>query len=139
MIGAEHTSPESMHRERSAQSVMITGGSGFLGACLARNLIAEGQEVHLLLREGSNTWRLAGVEGQYIVHRADLCDVNSLRRAVASCRPEVIYHLASYGVYPIQKERALVLSTNLLGFSNLLDALKDHDYQALVNAGTCWE
>ncbi len=35
--------------------MLVTGGSGFIGACLVRELIAEGQEVHLILRAESQT------------------------------------------------------------------------------------
>src|SRR5437867_1790981 len=46
------------------ERVLITGGSGFLGACLAHNLVAEGHDVHLLMRPGFNGWRLRDVAGR---------------------------------------------------------------------------
>ena len=38
--------------------VLVTGGTGFVGANLVRRLVADGHEVHLLLRSESNPWRL---------------------------------------------------------------------------------
>src|SRR5437667_12692644 len=99
----------------ASERVLITGGSGFIGACLARGLIARGHDVHLVRRPESDLWRLAGLEGRHTPHRADLRDVTALRRAVAACRPEVIYHLATHGAYPFQKERAAILADNLMG------------------------
>jgi nucleoside-diphosphate-sugar epimerase len=119
--------------------VLITGGSGFVGACLARARIAAGDDVHLLLRRDSNLWRLADVGGRFATHRADLRDARGVRRAVAGCRPEVIYHLAMYGGWQWQKGRSETLATNVLGLAHLLDALEGHDYHALINAGTCSE
>jgi nucleoside-diphosphate-sugar epimerase len=121
------------------ERVLITGGSGFIGACLAHDLIAAGHEVHLLLRQESRTWRLAALEGRYISHWADLRDGQLVRAAMAACRPDVIYHLAAHGAYRRQKERAAILATNLLGTANLLDALDGHDYRMLVQAGSSSE
>jgi nucleoside-diphosphate-sugar epimerase len=122
------------------ERVLITGGSGFLGACLARDLIGEGHEVHLILRSQSKSlWRLSGLEGQYTSHWADLRDPQTLRQVVTVCRPDVVYHLAAYGAYPFQEDRATILETNLLGTANLLDALAGHDYRALVHTGSSSE
>ena len=123
----------------NGERVLITGGSGFIGACLTRDLLASGRQVHLVLREGSNLWRLAGLEGQYVAHRADLRDAQAIRTVVAACRPQVVYHLATHGAYHMQKDRAAILATNLLGTANLLDALDGHDYRALVHAGSSSE
>lgn len=119
--------------------VLITGGSGFVGACLARDLIAGGHDVHLMLRPEAKLWRLAGLTGRYTAHWADLRDAADVRKAVDACRPEVIYHLATHGAYPFQTGRAAMLTTNFTGTAHLLDALKDHDYRALVYTGSSSE
>jgi nucleoside-diphosphate-sugar epimerase len=125
---------------RDGERVLITGGSGFIGAFLVRDLIASGQEVHLLLRRDSkHLWRLAGLDGKYTAHWADLRDVHSLQKAVKACRPEWVYHMASCGAYPNQQDRTSILATNILGTANLLDALEGHDYRAFVYTGSSSE
>jgi nucleoside-diphosphate-sugar epimerase len=121
------------------ERVLITGGNGFIGSQLARQLIADGYDVHLVLRRGSDLGRLADVAGGYTPHWADLRDAPAVGRAVAACRPEVIYHLAMYGAYPAQRDRGTVLATNVLGTANLLDALAGHDFRVLVHTGTAVE
>ncbi|HEX4147846.1 MAG TPA: NAD(P)-dependent oxidoreductase [Pirellulales bacterium] len=121
------------------ERILVTGGSGFVGACLVRELIAQGHEVHLLLRDRSSSWRLAGIEGEYQPHEADLRDISALRRAVDASRPEVIYHLAAYGVRRSQTRQSEILETNLQGTANLLEALGRHDYRALVHTGSSSE
>ena len=121
------------------ERVLITGGSGFLGACLASNLVAEGHDVHLLLRAKFSGWRLQGLAGRYTPQWADLRDADAVKRAVAACRPEVVYHLATHGAYPSQQERRAILATNLLGTANLLDALDGQGYRAFVHTGSSSE
>jgi nucleoside-diphosphate-sugar epimerase len=119
--------------------VLITGGSGFIGAYLAHRLVQESHDVHLLLRAEAKLWRLTSLQGRYTPHLADLGDAKAVRAAVAASRPDVIYHLAAHGAYPSQTDRTSILATNLLGTANLLTALQDHDYQALIHAGSSSE
>ena len=123
----------------SRERVLITGGSGFVGAYLAHDLITEGCEVHLLLRPEYQAWRLRDITGQFTPHWGDLRDLTSVRQAIAACHPEVIYHLATHGAYPNQRDRGTILNTNLIGTANLLEALAGYDYRALVHAGSSSE
>ena len=54
------------------ERILITGGSGFIGACLARDLIAAGANVHLLLRPEFRNWRLKDVLADFTLHWADV-------------------------------------------------------------------
>jgi nucleoside-diphosphate-sugar epimerase len=119
--------------------VLITGGSGFVGANLARAELAAGHEVHLLLREEARLWRLADLAGQYTAHKGDLASAADVRRAVEACRPEIVYHLAAHGAYPSQKDRAAILATNLAGTLNLLEAMAGRDYLGMVHTGSSSE
>lgn len=122
-----------------SERILITGGSGFVGACLARDLIAAGHEVHLLLRPEHKTWRLANLAGRFTPHWADLREAEPVRRAVEASKPEVIYHLATHGAYPTQKNRSDIIAVNLQGTINLIGALNRHDYRAFVHVGSSSE
>jgi nucleoside-diphosphate-sugar epimerase len=121
------------------ERILITGGSGFIGAALARKLIGDGHMVHLLLRPQSDLWRLADLKHHYTSHWADLLDIATVRRAVSECCPHIIYHLAAYGAYPFQQHRSTILNTNLIGTANLLEALADCEFRAFVNVGSSSE
>jgi nucleoside-diphosphate-sugar epimerase len=117
----------------AARRVLITGGAGFLGGTLARALLADGQEVHLLVRPGTDRRRL---DGRCAAYEADLCDAAAVRRAVAACRPEVVYHLGTYGWQAGPKDAGAIRAANGPGTAHLLAALQDQPYRALVHAGT---
>lgn len=120
------------HRDR----ILVTGGSGFLGANLVRALLQEGHEVHLFLRGESASPRLADVMHQVVVHRGSIQNESEVRAAVSACQPEVIYHLAGYGVSPMESNRIETLSTNVMGTAYLLEALRTTNYRALVHVGS---
>ena len=123
----------------SRDRILITGARGFIGAALAIDRVEAGHEVHLLLRPGGDAWRLRQIEGRYYRHDADLRDSAAVRRAVAASRPDVIFHAAAHGTSPGPHDRGEILASNVLGTSNLLDALAGHDYRALVNVGSSSE
>jgi nucleoside-diphosphate-sugar epimerase len=119
--------------------VLVTGASGFIGACLVRRLVNAGRSVHVVLRSSTPPARLAGIGRHITAHQADLRDADAVRRVVAACKPDVIYHLAAYGTHPDQRDRSAILANNVLGTANLLDAVEDLDYAAFVHAGSSSE
>ena len=123
----------------SSKRVLITGAAGFVGACLTRALIDEGHDVHAFLRANSNTWRLNGVRHQFTTHIGDLRDTTSVHSAVQESRPDIVFHTATHGAYPKEKNRDAILSTNILGIANLLNALEAHGDCTLINCGSSSE
>lgn len=120
-------------------SVFITGGTGFVGANIARRLVEQGEEVHLLARSGASFWRLEDIKQRLTIHEGDLNDPTSLTAALQAAKPEVVYHLAAYGAYHDQSDPAKILRTNLFGTLNLLQAAKTAGVKMLVNAGSSSE
>lgn len=119
--------------------VLVTGGAGFVGACVVRALLARGHRVHVLLRASSRPWRLADVLHQVVVHRADLNDANQVRNAFADASPEAVLHLAAYGAYESQADARLILKTNILGTFNLLEASIAGGVKVFINTGSSSE
>src|SRR5947199_6253276 len=101
--------------------VLVTGGSGFVGACVVQALVQRGHTVHVLLRDPARAWRLASVWRRLQVHRADLADAAATRNAVQAARPKVVLHLATHGAYERQADARTILQTNILGTYNLLE------------------
>ena len=119
--------------------VLITGGSGFVGSNLARRALADGHEVHLILRPGHRPWRLDGIAGEVQTHVADLTSPDEMRESVAKARPDWVFHLAAFGAYPAQTDLREMVDTNLLGCAALIEACASRGVEAFVNAGSSSE
>jgi len=69
----------------------LTGSTGFIGAAIARELLKEGREVRVLVRAGSDTSNLTGLDVEF--WKGDLLDRETLRQGLKGCG--VLYHAAA--------------------------------------------
>jgi nucleoside-diphosphate-sugar epimerase len=118
---------------------LVTGAAGFVGANVARRLLADGHDVHLLDRPGSRQWRIADLTAHANLHEADLEDPDAVTRVLEEARPEWIFHLAARGAYSWQGDVREILRVNVIGTANLLEAATRQGFAALVYAGTSSE
>jgi dihydroflavonol-4-reductase len=70
---------------------LVTGATGFVGAAVARALLAEGHKVRVLVRPSSDPRNLAGIDVE--ITEGSLEDAASLANAVAGCR--YLFHVAA--------------------------------------------
>lgn len=128
------------HNNNNMQKIfLITGASGFIGSMLLRRLIEQGQEVHLILRKESKTWRIDDLLNKTTVHLSDLSNLNELTQIIKKTNPNIIYHLATNGAYSSQKDANQIINTNILGTWNLLQACNSINYELFVNTGSSSE
>lgn len=118
---------------------LITGASGFIGSVLLRRLIKQKQEVHLILRKESRTWRIDDLLDKVTIHISDLSNLNELNEIIQKVKPDIIYHLATNGAYSSQKDANQIINTNILGTWNLLQACNSINYKLFVNTGSSSE
>lgn len=119
----------------SANRVLVTGASGFIGSHLCRRLTAVGAEVHGVYRSAvANDADLA--RGWQI----DVSEAAAVRKLVADVRPDVVFHLASF----VSGSRSLdavlpALQSNLVSTVNLLTAATEFGCRRIVLAGSLEE
>jgi nucleoside-diphosphate-sugar epimerase len=123
----------------SARRALLTGASGFVGGALTRRLLADGWEVHLVLREGSSTDRLPSQGPRLHLHRHN-GDTLQLIEVMRVAAPEVVFHLASLFLAthkPEDVER--LIHSNLLFSTQLAEAMAACGVRRLVNTGSSWQ
>ena len=72
-------------------SVLVTGGTGFVGGAIVRALLEQGQQVRVLARQTSKTDQLT-TQGVEIVY-GDILDGASIEAALKGC--DTLYHAAA--------------------------------------------
>src|SRR5437870_5357142 len=119
--------------------VLLTGATGFVGANLARRLLRDGQDVHLLVRPEYDGWRLEAIRDDVRLVVVELADADAVERAVAASRPDWIFHLAAHGAYPGQTDLRQMVQTNIVGTINLVEAGLHTGCEVFVNTGSSSE
>lgn len=123
----------------SQRVYLITGATGFIGSFLLRELVAHHARIHILLRKDANVWRIKDLLNKIEVDVDDLSDAQKLSKLVGKIKPNIIYHLATYGAYPLQNNGDLCIDTNIRGTWNLLKGTANVDYELFVNTGSSSE
>jgi dihydroflavonol-4-reductase len=102
------------------KKVFVTGATGFIGASLVRELLAQGCEVKTLVRPGSDRRNLSGLDIELC--EGDLTDICSLQKGLACC--DTLFHAAAdYRLWA--HDPASMYAINVQGTRNVLEtALK---------------
>ena len=121
------------------KKVLITGATGFIGAHLAKKLLAAGNEVHIIIRPDSKTVLLDDIYDKLSVHIHD-GSAEGMINIVHDASPEIVFHLASLFIANHREEdiNALIYS-NLLFGTQLSEAMVKTGALCLVNTGTSWQ
>src|SRR5437762_12280719 len=100
-------------------TTLVTGAAGFLGSHVARQLVARGEQVRVLLRPSSQNRAIADLPLEYVT--GDLRDVASLDRAMKDVK-RVFHVAADYRLWA--KHSKDIYDSNVGGTQNILAAAK---------------
>lgn len=113
-----------------AETVFVTGGTGMVGANLARRLIEDGHRVRLLVRARLHPF-LEHLPYQPVP--GDLADLDALDAGMAGCSQA--YHVAGAVSYRVRDRRRL-FETNVHGTRNVLAAAARAGVKRIVHTSS---
>lgn len=121
-------------------TVFVTGGAGFIGSALVRDLLANSDETVVTIDKLTYAGNLANLPGQDAHPRhhfaeVDICNGAAINALFDEYKPCAIYHLAAES----HVDRSIdgpadFIQTNLVGTFTMLDAALTH-YRGLDAAG----
>jgi dihydroflavonol-4-reductase len=106
---------------------LVTGATGFVGAAIAKTLLASGWQVRVLARAGSDRGNLRQLAAEVV--EGDLNDIRSLERALEGCT--ALFHAAADYRLGARDPKPLYL-TNVEGTRNILNAARTAGVQRTV-------
>jgi dihydroflavonol-4-reductase len=112
-------------------TTLVTGASGFLGSHVARQLVARGDDVRVLMRPSSTNRAVADLSLEYVT--GDLRDPASLERALAGIK--TVFHVAADYRLWARKSRD-IYDSNVGGTKNLLEAAKRAGIEKFIYTST---
>lgn len=119
------------------KKVFITGHTGFKGAWLATALLMKGAKVH------GYALPPASKDGIFSANKLsakfesseydDILNFQVLKRAIDTCKPEVVFHLAAQPLVRAgYKDPVTTFQTNVQGVVNLLEAVRQSNFVKLI-------
>lgn len=99
---------------------LVTGGSGFVGSAIVRQLLAQGESVRVLVRSRERIGNLAGLDVELI--EGNVLDRDSLHRALQHC--DHVYHAAAIYANWLP-DPSIIARVNVDGTRNVLQACLD--------------
>ncbi|MBP2294387.1 dTDP-glucose 4,6-dehydratase [Azospirillum rugosum] len=112
--------------------ILVTGGAGFIGSAVVRQLLAETDAFVVNVDKLTYAANLSSLPGaaenpRYAFEKVDICDGEELRRVFAEHRPDAVMHLAAES----HVDRSIdgpgeFIQTNVVGTFRLLEAVRGY-------------
>jgi dihydroflavonol-4-reductase len=112
-------------------TTLVTGAAGFLGSHVARQLVARGETVRVLMRATSTNRAISDLPLEYVT--GDLRDAASLQRAMTGAK-RVFHVAADYRLWA--KRSQDIYDSNVGGTKNLLEAARIAGVEQLIYTST---
>lgn len=117
-------------------SILVTGGTGFIGAEIVRMLADRGEgPIHVAHRSG-NLGRLSELTDRIELVKLDLSDVEGTERVVAEIAPTQIFHFGAILTGPGEQDPPALLQANAIGFIRLIEAARLAGTQQMIFASS---
>ncbi|MGI9860906.1 NAD(P)-dependent oxidoreductase [Moorella naiadis] len=128
-----------MKSNKKQWKVVITGATGFVGSNVARRLVTDGWDVHLIARTESNFSLVQDILKAVTIHQHDGTTENMLD-IFERVKPNIVFHLAALFLAQHEpKDIGPMIKSNVLFATQLVEAMIANGVYCLINTGTSWQ
>ena len=120
----------------SPQSILVTGGAGYIGSICVERLLAKGHTVTVL--DDLSVGHRAAVASEAAFHQADIGNLATLRVVFKQAQPEAILHFAGSALVGESMEQPLkYFQNNTANALNLLHCATEFGVGKFIFSSTC--
>ena len=114
----------------TSDTVLVTGGTGFLGSYVAEDLVGAGHDVVAYdLSTDDRILAKLGVADEVTIRRGDVSEATDVVRAVRETGATHVVHLAALLTNTARENPRSALDVNVVGTNNVLEAARTFDDQ----------
>ncbi|MBO7676862.1 MAG: GDP-mannose 4,6-dehydratase [Erysipelotrichaceae bacterium] len=132
----------------SNKTIMITGSNGFIGSNLAERLLNKYENIHIIGVDNMNDYydvslkeyrlnRLNSLNKDYTFIKGDIADKGFIDELFEKHHFDIVVNLAAQaGVRYSIDHPDVYISSNIIGFYNILEAVRNHPVEHLLYASS---
>jgi len=148
------TTPSHLHTFTSSlfgsvyagKRVLVTGNTGFKGSWLTAWLLRLGAKVYGISKDiptKPSMFEELGLENRIVHYSEDIRNLESVKKIVDEIRPDFLFHLAAQPLVSVSyAEPAETISTNVLGTTHILEALRTINHKCIgviITSDKCYD
>lgn len=117
-------------------TILITGGTGFIGAEIVRMLVAQGRDDVVVAHRSGNFDRIADIVDRVETVQADLGDNAAIEKLVTDTKPTQLFHFGATLTGPGEADPQALLESNVSGVITLFEAARMAGTEQIIFASS---
>jgi nucleoside-diphosphate-sugar epimerase len=116
--------------------ILVSGATGFIGSFLIKQLINDGHDVSILVRNYSSFTRIADVKGKLRIIAVDYKNLENYKSEILENNPELFFHLGWFGVENTFHNDDDMISINIRTSMSLCKIILKSNIKSVIALGS---